>query len=370
MKKLIITILFGLSLTNNSRASGDAAASALVSMALVGTIYSINSVQYDEWLKSEMESWKYDETDLTSSLSRGCDANLELRLHRNRRMSWIVLVVHNEKKEPIILNTDNMDVTFPNGAVRKMKSNHAVSDYKIDPGWTIQGVFPISEKAELANFKSMEVRLPFIDTTGKSVCELKGVLNRNDKREVDYLDYNRLLTVEFSLFYGNNLLATNSLKATSDKQGLFGILMNIYAYKNSGFTVGYLRQDLKKDNELTVKTARNLSALSLSETNYLIGYAVNFLHGRQFSTTFGLGLLGYTLEDTHEQNIHDMQNKTGEYINANFNYIYYSSDSFPYRGDYMVGLGFLFRNIPKFHIGNAVFGGASLAPYLDLNIGF
>ncbi len=374
MRKLILLTLLLSNLAlrpqNANASGGDALGAAVAAMAVTGTIYTINSFQYDEWLKSEMESWKYDETDLTTSLSRTCDLNLELRLHRNRRMSYIVFVIHNQKSEPISISTSDIEATYSNGAVRKLKSTGVVSDIKVDPGWTIQGAYPISEKTELADTDYIDVRVPTLSADGKTGCDLKGRLNKNKNRVAEYIDYHRLLSVELGFFYGNNLFSSSSLKSSADKQGLFGFIMNAYFYKNIGFTLGFLRQDLKNNNAPVVKSAKGITSdLKLWETDMLIGLATNFLYERKYSFSANGGVLAHTLGNSSDQNSH-IEEKVGMYLNANANYIFYSSDYRPFAGDYMVGLGLLGKYIPKYTIGTVQFGGTSIAPYVNFNIGF
>lgn len=371
MKKFLILLFSVFTLfAQNADASGDAIASAAVAMALTGSIYSINSLQYDEWLKSEMESWKYDETDLTTSLSRTCDVNLELRLHRSRRMSYVIFVIRNQKNEAITISTNDIDITYSNGAVRKLKSNILVSDFRVDPGWTIQGAYPISEKADLASTDYIDVRIPMISADGKTQCDLKGKLNKNKNRIADYSDYHRLLSAEFGFFYGNNLINSSSLKNSSENQGLFGFIMNAYVYKNYGFTLGFLSQDLKKNNNSIVKSTKNITGdFELSERDVMFGFATNFLFGRKYSISLNSGLLSYSLINIRDQRS-GIEDKIGIYFNSDFNYIFYSSDYLPFRGDYMVGMGLLAKVIPKYSIGTAEFGGSNLAPYLNFNFAF
>jgi hypothetical protein len=370
MKKIMITLILLINiLTSHASAGGQSLGSAAVASALIGTIYTMNSSMYKEWLDSEVHDWKYDETDLTTSLSRTCDLNLELRLHSTRRISYIVLVIHNQTDKASTIKVGDISTAFANGGVRKLKSNSIVSDYKLDAGWTMQGAFPLDDKSDVADTNFIDVSIPVVLSDGKTACELKGRLNRNANRKPEYDDYHRLLTLEVGFWYGQNLIASNSLKSSSAQQGFFGFNANVYAFENYGFTFGVFNQDLKSDNTAAVRKEKNISGnLKLLEENLFVGVAGNFLIGKKLSTTVSLGLLAHRLENSDDQRAGTIVKKTGVFANGTFNYVFYSSELLPVRGDYMIGLGLISKFIPKYTVGTAQFGGISLAPYA--NFGF
>ncbi len=325
MKKVLAILSLSIMLSSApTYAASDALVSAAVTATVTGTIYTVNSAHYDAWLNSEVNDWKYEETNLTTSLSRSCGVNLELRLHSSRRNSFITFVLSNEQEKFITIKVNDIYASFTNGAVRKLKSNQMVSDFRLDSGWLMQGFFPIQEKEELLDTSVIDVVIPVVGEDGKVACEVTGRLNKNPNRKAEYADYHRLLTLEMSFLLGGNFIYTEELKSSSANQGIFGLVLSTYFYKNMGFTFGFLGQDLKKDNQSEVAKEKGLSGnLKLNERNIILGGAANFLTGRNFSTSINGGLLFHSLENNNGGNVKELQSKTGLYLNGNFNYIYY-----------------------------------------------
>lgn len=370
MKKIFISILLLAQLNVQKAQADDALGAAAATVILIGAAYTVAGLQFDEFLKQEMESWKYDETGLTSSLSRSCNLNLELRLNRNRRQSYVIFTIHNDQDKAITVKSSDIFATYSNGAIRKFRSVGTINDVKIEPNWTVKGYYPVAEKTELADIDYINFTIPTVGADGKTSCEVKGRLDRNRNRVPDYIDYNRLLQAEFGFYYGNNLLASSSLSSSSKRKDIFGLQFAGYVYQNYGVYAALVSQDLRTQNNGAVKTAKNISgAVDLKQNDYLFGFAANFLHKRSSSLSVSAGLIDSTLVNTEDSG-NEIEHKLGFFANLHINYIFYSSDYPPFRGDYMVGVGALGRFIPKYTIGSAQFGGASLAPYVTFNIGF
>lgn len=370
MKKFMTSLLLLTLFHAQKVQANDAIGAAATTVILIGAAYTVAGLQYDEYMKNEMESWKYDETGLTTSLSRSCNLNMELRLHRMRRQSYIIFTIHNDQDTAISIKTADIYATYSNGAIRRFRSVNTINDIKVENNWTVKGYYPIAEKTELADLDYIDFTIPSVMADGKTSCDIKGRLNRNRSIEPHYMDYNRLLQGQFSVFYGQNAFTSQSLKTSSQNRGLFGLQFAGYVEKNYGVYFGYILQDLKSTNNSAVKATRNIQEnVVLGQRDFLIGGAVNFLHGRKYSIDLNAGFMQTSIVNNETQD-KEIESQNGVFINGAYNYIFYSSDYIPYRGDYMIGVGALARFTPKFTIGPAQFGGFAFSPYLSFNMGF
>lgn len=364
---LLISFLFS---HHSSKASGEALGSAAAAIALSGTIYTINSIQYDEWLNSEVFDWKYDETDLTTSLSRECDMNLELRIHSHRRQSYIVYVLNNQSGKKVSIKANDILLKFSSGADRLVRSNFQISDQVLDQGWLSQGVISVPEKSELRDIAYLEIQIPTIQEGSSTTCMVKGVLNKNKNRVPRYEDYSRLLTGEFSFGVGAEAFSESHLKTLSNGEAFFNLNFNFYFLNNYGFQFGYIGQDLGNNKDQDMKISRNLTGgVSINQSQILLGLAANFLEGRMLSKTFSTGLMIEEISNFQEGKSTTLESKTGFYVHGLYNYIFYSSDYLPIRGDYMIGIGAYFKYIPTYNVGTVQFGGPAFLPYLNFSLG-
>ncbi len=371
MKKIFLIGLF-IIFNRSTFAASDALGSALTAIALTGTVYTVNSFQYDEWLNTQINSWKNDQTNSTIALSHSSGINLELTLHKTRRFSYIMFNLSNQSGHDITIPLNDVELRFPNGKVRKIKSINNVADFKVDQSWIMRAFFPIPNKEELSDVDSIELVIPVRNEKGEEFSELKATLVKNKNIEPSFEEYNRLLTADFSFYYGVNTLTSSNLKDISQHQGVFGIAFNFFFYKQHGFGFMIQGQDLKKDMNHNLKTPLNKSYLDLHETNLQLGYSGHKLYGREFNLSWSGGVNFYSLISNREQNQQgdDIREKTGVFANLEFHKILFSTDLNIMTGDYMFGGGLNLKYVPSFYIGSYKFGGYNAIPFLSFKMGF
>jgi hypothetical protein len=370
MKKIFFLTLLAI-FNGNIFATSEALSSALTAVALTGTVYTVNSFQYDEWLNTQINSWKNEQTNSTIALSHSSGINLELTLHKTRRFSYIMFNLSNQTGYDITIPLNDVELRFPNGKVRKIKSINNVSDFKVDQSWIMRAFFPIPNKEDLKDVDSVELIVPVRGEKGEHYSEIKATLQKNKNTVPTFEEYNRLLTADFIFYYGVNSFTSSNLKYISQFQGVFGIAFNFFFYNQHGLGFMIQGQDLKSDANQNLKGPLNKSNLDLHETNLQLGYSGHKLYGREFNLSWSGGLNFYSLINREQnQKSDEIKKKTGLYANVEFHKIIFSNDLNIMTGDYMIGGGINLKYIPNFNFGNYKLGGYSAIPFLSFKMGF
>lgn len=362
MKFIISVLIFSRIVTANS----DVAASMAATAALTGgAVYAINSIQYDNWLKAELEDWKDNNTGMTTVLTNKCDVNIEARILGTRRENAIFFSIGNNTKKNITIKPYKITAEYSSGRLRRFKSNIATKDINIDKDWVVSGIFHLEDKTEFKGIEWIDLTIPVLIGEKNEACNLKAKLKRNLKLEQSRDSFTRYLTLDLAFKFGPNISAGGDSEKFYQSQNNFSIDFNMYFWKTHGIHVGINRGDVKNRNTDQFEQEINASDnVDLSESFTMIGYAGHRQLSKKYTLFWNAGFGSYMLENLNFDN--DKREFLDEsiltpYATLELDYAFFRRETGYWMGDWFIGGALFYRQIPSYDIGEVEMGGDVLS---------
>lgn len=368
MKKVCLALLMLFSNTSFA----NQAINGLVNTAVVGgAIVGVNEAFYQNWISSEMKTWKSDSTGTTTRLYNSCGMNVELRILSSRRSNSIFIAVQNPTKDSVVLKLNHMQVKYSTGRTRTYSSYFQISDKKIESGWWTGGYFPLERKKDIKGADSIEVFIPLIIQDKE--CVAKGTLYRNESAPDNYEDYTRILSLDLSVRFGMiSNLSNGSENLYGKSASSFAFDIGFYPWNYHGFHFGIQRTDVDKSISEQVRIDRGLTKTpDLYDSTLFLGYQGYNDLNEKWTLFWNAGYFSITLEESGtDDDDFSSESTSSYYLGTELDYVLARKESGPFQGDYFIGFGINYRKIPKVDVTSIKTNGDSLMTFVSLRAAF
>ncbi len=374
MKNIILTIIFLSSVSQKSIAN-EAVATALAASAATGALFALNEIQYQNWIKSDLEDWKDPETGTSIRLNNSCGFLIESRIYGNRRTNQVFFALSNKKSESIIIKPQNIKVIYSTGRERFAQFPFQIDDLEIKSGWWGRGIVSLPRKSDIKNADYIDIEIPYYKRNGEqSECIVRNRLLRNKNLPQSPNSYERSTYFDFAIMFGANTLSTGDTEnIISTGDTATNIQWNIYFLPHMGLSFGVSigSTGSKEENLVRSQSGREYVDTSISSGFFGLSGIREITEKRNL--TWGAGVHFFSLDDNdaYKNDLDsDIVSGTSYYFSIGYEWVFSRVDYGFWMGDYSLGLNFTHFGVPSKKVGNLEIGGSYNPLYLSFRMGF